>query len=80
MKGQMYIWEINQSQAVSKLQAGLNNADNTPDVNKLVSTAQQTLLNTKADKTGGKDLSPNDFTNSPKTAYDTHMGKSNPMK
>ena len=36
--------------AVTKAQIGLGNVDNTSDVNKPVSTAQQTALNAKADK------------------------------
>jgi len=55
--------------AVTKEQVGLGNADNTRDANKPVSTAQQTALNLKVDKTttvtgtgsltGGGDLSAN---------------------
>lgn len=41
----------NNPHEVTKAQVGLGNVDNTSDVNKPVSTAQQTALNTKVDKT-----------------------------
>lgn len=47
---------------VTKADVGLENVDNTSDVNKPVSTAVQTALNTKVDKVSGKGLSSNDFT------------------
>jgi len=39
---------------VTKTQVGLSNVDNTSDTNKPVSTAQQNILNTKADLVSGK--------------------------
>jgi hypothetical protein len=48
--------------SVTKAQVGLGNADNTSDVNKPVSTAQQNALNLKVDKVTGYALSKNDFT------------------
>ena len=47
---------------VTKEQVGLGNVDNTSDVNKPVSTAQQTALDLKVDKITGKGLSTNDLT------------------
>lgn len=52
---------------VTKAQVGLGNVDNTSDVNKPVSTAQQTALNNKVDKVSGKGLSTNDYTTAEKT-------------
>lgn len=40
--------------ATTKAQVGLSNVDNTSDASKPVSTAQQTALNTKMDKSGGQ--------------------------
>lgn len=40
--------------SVTKTQVGLGNVDNTSDANKPVSTAMQTALNLKFDKTGGR--------------------------
>lgn len=51
--------------AKSNLQ--LQNVDNTSDLNKPLSTATQTALNTKVDKVTGKDLSTNDYTTAEKT-------------
>lgn len=45
---------------------GLNNVDNTSDINKPISTATQTALNTKVDKIDGKQLSTNDYSNEEK--------------
>lgn len=47
---------------VTATQVGLGNADNTSDINKPVSTAQQTALDLKVDKVLGKGLSTNDLT------------------
>lgn len=52
---------------LTKTDVGLGNVDNTSDANKPVSTAQQTVLNTKVDKVEGKQLSTNDFTDAEKT-------------
>lgn len=46
-------------QAINKAFVGLGNADNTSDVNKPVSTAQQTALNLKANLAGGNALTGN---------------------
>ena len=45
-----------------KADVGLGNADNTSDLDKPVSTLQQTALNLKVDKVTGKALSTNDYT------------------
>jgi len=47
---------------VTKAQVGLDKADNTADVDKPVSAAQQEALNHKVDKVAGKGLSKNDYT------------------
>lgn len=47
---------------VTKEQIGLENVDNTSDLDKPISTAVQTALNNKVDKETGKGLSTNDFT------------------
>lgn len=52
---------------VTKEQVGLGNVDNTSDMNKPVSTAQQNALNNKVDKVSGKGLSVNDYTTAEKT-------------
>ena len=46
---------------------GLGNVDNTSDLNKPISTATQTALNTKVDKVAGKQLSTEDYTTADKT-------------
>ena len=52
---------------VTKAQVGLGSADNTSDINKPISTATQTALDTKVDKVTGKVLSTNDYTTAEKT-------------
>lgn len=49
-----------------KSDVGLGNADNTADVDKPISTAQQTALDNKVDKVIGKGLSTNDYTTAEK--------------
>ena len=49
-----------------KSDVGLGNVDNTADVDKPISTAQQTALNDKVDKVTGKGLSTNDYTTAEK--------------
>lgn len=49
---------------------GLGNVDNTSDLNKPVSTAQQTALDKKVDKVTGYGLSKNDFTDTLKNKLD----------
>ena len=51
----------------AKTNLQLQNVDNTSDLNKPLSTATQTALNTKVDKVAGKDLSTEDFTTAEKT-------------
>jgi hypothetical protein len=46
----------------TKNQIGLDNVDNTSDLDKPISTAQQTALDNKVDKVEGKGLSTNDYT------------------
>lgn len=55
---------------VTKDQVGLGNVDNTSDLNKPVSTAQQTALDKKVDKVTGYGLSKNDFTDILKNKLD----------
>ncbi len=45
---------------------GLDSVDNTADIDKPISTATQTALNTKVDKIDGKQLSTNDYSNEEK--------------
>ncbi|WP_374504899.1 hypothetical protein [Flavobacterium sp.] len=52
---------------VTKAMVGLGNVDNTSDLNKPISTATQTALNSKVDKVVGKNLSTEDFTTAEKT-------------
>lgn len=52
---------------VTKAQVGLGNVDNTADLAKPVSTAQQTALDGKVDKVSGKQLSTEDYTSAEKT-------------
>jgi len=54
------------SVTLSKASVGLSNVDNTSDVNKPVSTAQQNALNTKVDKVEGETLTPNKYTDGEK--------------
>ena len=51
----------------AKTNLQLQNVDNTSDLNKPLSTATQTALNTKVDKVTGKDLSTNDYSTAEKT-------------
>lgn len=51
---------------VTKAMVGLGNVDNTSDLNKPISTAIQTALNSKVDKVVGKNLSTEDFTTAEK--------------
>lgn len=51
---------------ISKAMVGLPNVDNTADVDKPVSTAQQAALANKVDKVAGKGLSTEDFTSAEK--------------
>lgn len=55
---------------LGKSDIGLSNVDNTSDLNKPVSTAQQTALDLKVDKVLGKGLSTNDLTDTLKSQYD----------
>ena len=52
--------------SVTKAQVGLSNVDNTSDLDKPVSTAQQAALNLKVDRVAGKALSKNDYTDADK--------------
>ena len=72
----------NNPHQVTKQQVGLGNVDNTSDINKPISTAQQQALDTKVDKVAGKGLSTNDFDNDYKgqveantSARHTHTNK-----
>ena len=52
---------------LAKGDVGLGNVDNTAEVDKPISTAQQTVLNGKVDKVTGKGLSTNDYTTDEKS-------------
>lgn len=54
----------------TKAQVGLSNVDNTSDLDKPISTAQQTALDNKVDKVTGKALSTNDYTNTDKQSVE----------
>jgi len=51
---------------ITKSDVGLSNVDNTSDLNKPISTATQTALDTKVDKIAGKGLSTEDYTTTEK--------------
>ena len=59
---QIHLDDLSNPHQVTKVQVGLGNVDNTSDVDKPVSTAQQTALDLKVDKILGKGLSTNDLT------------------
>lgn len=50
----------------TKAEVGLGNVDNTSDLNKPISTATQTVLDTKVDEVAGKGLSTEDYTTAEK--------------
>ncbi len=60
---------------VTKTQVGLGDVDNTSDVNKPVSTAQQAALDLKVDKVAGKGLSANDYDATEKAAVANSVRK-----
>src|SRR5574344_1606602 len=49
-------------ESIDKSDIGLENVDNTSDLNKPISTATQTALDAKVDSVDGKGLSENDYT------------------
>lgn len=53
--------------SLAKGDVGLDNVDNTKDIDKPISTATQTALNSKVDKVAGKGLSTEDYTTAEKT-------------
>ena len=55
---------------LTKNDVGLDQVDNTSDLNKPISTATQTALDQKVDKVSGKGLSENDFTDADKSKLD----------
>jgi hypothetical protein len=57
-----HIADVANPHSVTKTQVGLSNVDNTSDLNKPVSTAQQTALDGKVDKVAGKGLSDENYT------------------
>ena len=59
---QIHLDDFNNPHQVTATQLGLGNVDNTSDINKPVSTAQQIALDLKVDKVLGKGLSTNDLT------------------
>lgn len=52
---------------LSKIDVGLNDVDNTSDLDKPISTATQSALDLKVDKVSGKGLSTNDYTSEEKS-------------
>ena len=65
-----HVSNVSNPHNVTKNQIGLGNVDNTSDLNKPVSTAQQTALDKKVDKVTGYGLSKNDFTDILKNKLD----------
>jgi hypothetical protein len=61
-----HVNNTNNPHSVTKTQIGLSNIDNTSDLNKPISTATQTALDSKVDKVTGKGLSTNDYTTTEK--------------
>lgn len=59
---QIHLDDFNNPHQVTATQVGLGNVDDTSDINKPVSIAQQTALDLKVDKVLGKGLSTNDLT------------------
>lgn len=59
--------DSNNPHNVTASQLGLGNVDNTSDINKPVSTAQQAALDLKVDKVTGKALSTEDYTTTEKS-------------
>lgn len=57
-----HLENYNNPHQVTKTQIGLGNVDNTSDLEKPISTAQQAALDEKVDKVSGKGLSTNDYT------------------
>lgn len=60
--GTKYFADDNTYKTLTKETVGLDNVDNTSDLNKPISTATQNALNNKVDKVTGKQLSTNDYT------------------
>lgn len=58
---------------ITKATVGLNNVDNTSDLEKPISNATKMALDDKVDRAAGKGLSSNDFTNTYKGWLDTIM-------
>lgn len=65
-----HVADDNNPHGVTASQVGLENVDNTSDLDKPVSTATQTALSNKVDKITGKGLSTNDFTTAEKSKLD----------
>ena len=63
----LHVLDTDNPHEVTKVQVGLGNVDNTSDLNKPISTATQTALDTKVDKIVGKGLSTEDYTTVEKT-------------
>jgi hypothetical protein len=61
------VTQVDGAITLTKADLGLANVDNTSDLNKPVSTATQTALDTKVDKVTGKGLSTEDYTTAEKT-------------
>ena len=59
---QIHLDDFNNPHQVTATQVGLGNVDDTSDINKPVSIAQQAALDLKVDKVLGKGLSTNDLT------------------
>lgn len=61
-----HINDTNNPHNVTKAQVGLDQVNNTSDINKPISIATQRALDNKVDKIDGKQLSTNDYTNAEK--------------
>ena len=71
-----HINDTNNPHNVTKAQVGLDQVNNTSDVNKPISTATQRALDNKVDKIDGKQLSTNDYTTAEKNKVAESINKS----
>lgn len=69
--GLQYFANDNTYKTLTKVTVGLDNVDNTADIDKPISTATQAALDTKVDKVSGKQLSTNDYTTADKSKLDS---------
>ena len=71
-----HINDTNNPHNVTKAQVGLDQVNNTSDVDKPISTATQNALDSKVDKVDGKQLSTNDYTTAEKNKVAESINKS----